>query len=345
MKDVSPGRDTDYMLETLRNYGPGLALLGSIALAATALAHFLPDTIGAVFIAVVLGVLVANIFRLDPRTYDKGVRLGLKKFLKLAIVFLGAGVTFQEILGFGLEAVAIILVLIGFVFATTLVFSKMMKIGIRKALLIAVGISICGNTAVATTAPLVEARDDEVAMAVGIVTLFGVLGVLAYPFIGLALQLPDLVFGMWAGTAINDTSQVVAAGFIYSEEAGTVATTIKLARNVMIVPVVVGVAYYYARYVRQSPGEDVHPADIFPTFVLGFILLAMLNSAGVIPASVADLLVHTSGILILLALSGIGLGVRIQAFTRIGWKPFVVGFSVELLLAALALGLIWLVVA
>lgn len=332
------------MIETIRDYGPGLALLSVIALAATVLARFVPDAIGAVFIAVVLGVIVANVFQPDPRTYDKGVRLGLKKFLKLAIVLLGAGITFQEILGFGLEALAVILVLIGFVFATTVVLSRVMGIGIRKTLLIAVGISICGNTAVATTAPLVEARDDEVAMAVGIVTLFGVLGVLAYPFIGLWLELSDLVFGMWAGTAINDTSQVVAAGFIYSEEAGTVATTIKLARNVMIVPVVVGVGYYYARNVRQSQGDDVRPTEIFPTFVLGFIALALLNSAGVIPASVADVLDDVAGFLILLALSGIGLGVRIQAFTRIGWKPFVAGFSVELLLAAVSLGLIWMVV-
>ncbi len=332
------------MMETIRDYGPGLALLSAIALGATVLARFVPEYIGAVFIAVVLGVIVANVFQPDPKVYDKGIRLGLKKFLKLAIVLLGAGVTFQEIMGFGPEAVAVILVLIGFVFATTVVLARVMQLGLRKTLLIAVGISICGNTAVATTAPLVDARDDEVAMAVGIVTLFGVLGVLVYPFIGLLLEMPDLVFGMWAGTAINDTSQVVAAGFIYSEEAGTVATTIKLARNVMIVPVVVGVGYYWARKTREKSGDDVRAAEIFPTFVLGFVILALLNSVGFIPESVAEILVDASGILILLALSGIGLGVRIQAFGRIGWKPFLVGFSVELLLAAVALGLIWVVV-
>ena len=332
------------MTTLLRDYGPGLLLLAIIASTAVFLAQFLPDYIGAVFLAVVLGVVVANIFQPDPLVYDKGVRLGLKKFLKVAIVLLGAGITFQEIAGFGGEAVAIILVLIGFVFASTMVLGKLMGIGLRKMLLIAVGISICGNTAVATTAPLVDARDDEVAMAVGIVTLFGVLGVVLYPFIGLFLELPDLLFGMWAGTAINDTSQVVAAGFIYSEEAGTVATTIKLARNVMIVPVVVGVGYYWAKKTSEESGEKAGIVEIFPTFVLGFVILALLNSIGVIPETLAELMVDVSGFLILLALSGIGLGVRFQAFTKIGARPFVLGFAVELLLAVVALGLIWMVV-
>jgi len=332
------------MMTLVRDYGPGLALLALIASVSVFLAQFLPAYIGAVFIAVVLGILVANIFQPDPMVFDKGVRLGLKKFLKIAIVLLGAGITFQEVLNFGPEALAIIGVLIVFVFASTFVLGKMLGIGLRKMLLISVGISICGNTAIATVAPLVDAEDREVAMAVGIVTLFGVLGVILYPFVGLALELPDLIFGMWAGTAINDTSQVVAAGFIYSEEAGTIATTVKLTRNVMIVPVVLGVGYYYARQRRDGEGEGVSITDIFPTFVLGFVALAILNSAGVLPEQFAEFLVDASKILIILALSGIGLGVRFQSFTNIGWKPFILGFSIELLLAVVALGLIVVVI-
>ncbi len=333
------------MWSIVRKYGPGLGLLAAITSVALLLSQFLPEYVGAVFVAVVLGVIVANVFRPDPRVFDWGVRLGLKKFLKLAIVLLGAGITFQEVSAFGGEAVVLIVVLIGFVFVSTFVLGKIFGVSLRKMLLIAVGISICGNTAVATTAPLVDARDDEVAMAVGIVTLFGVVGVILYPFVGWALELSDLVFGMWAGTAINDTSQVVAAGFIYSEEAGTIATTVKLTRNVMIVPVVLGVGYYYAKMTRESSDEKVRVTEIFPTFVLGFVALAVLNSVGVIPAQVSDLLVGLSGVLILLALSGIGLGVRFQAFSKIGWKPFIVGFAVELLLAIVALGLIATVIA
>ena len=326
------------------NYAPGLLLISGIALGATVLAGFLPDYIGAVFIAVILGVIVANTVRLDPRKYDRGVRLGLNKFLKLAIILLGAGVSFQEVVGFGPQALVVIVVLIAFVFASTAVLSRVMGLGLRQTLLIAVGISICGNTAIATTAPLVDARKDEVAMAVGIVTLFGVVAVVVYPFIGMLLAMPDLIFGLWAGTAINDTSQVVAAGFIYSEEAGTVATTVKLARNVMIVPVVVAAGYFYAARTRRSSSEKVRPGELFPTFVLGFVLLALFNSLGWIPGPVAELLVALSGALIVLALSGIGLGVRAAAFRKIGWRPFVVGFAVELLLALVALGLIWAVV-
>lgn len=330
--------------KSLSNYIPGLLLISGIALAATALAEFLPEYIGAVFIAVVLGMVIANTVRLDPLKFDKGVRLGLKKFLKIAIVLLGAGVTFQEIMGFGPQALVVIVILIVFVFATTAVLGKLMKLGLRKTLLIAVGISICGNTAIATAAPLVEAKKDEVAMAVGIVTLFGVMAVLVYPFIGLLLEMPDLLFGFWAGTAINDTSQVVAAGFIYSDEAGKVATTVKLARNVMIVPAVVAVGYFYAIQNRSSSTEKVRIGEIFPTFVVGFIAMATANSLGWIPQEVAEFLVALSGALILLALSGIGVGIRLEACLEIGWRPFVTGFVVELLLALVALGLVWMVV-
>ena len=329
------------MKKLLGIYAPGLLIISGIALGATTLAGFFPSYIGAVFIAVVLGVVIANTVRLDPRNFEPGVRLGLSKFLKLAIVLLGAGVTFQEILGFGPQALLVVVVLIAFVFASTAVLSRVMKLGMRQALLIAVGISICGNTAIATTAPVLKAEKDEIAMAVGIVTLFGVVAVVLYPFVGMLLSMPDLVFGFWAGTAINDTSQVVAAGFIYSEEAGRVATTVKLARNVMIVPVVVGVGWFYAIKSPRFGAKKVRPREIFPTFVLGFLALALFNSLGWIPETVADLMVATSGVLILVALSGIGLGIRAAAFRKIGWRPFVVGFLVEVLLALAALGLIW----
>lgn len=332
-------------MKVVKDYGPGLMLLLGIALLSTFFATFLPPYIGAVFVAVVLGVIIANLFKPDPKVFGTGVKLGLGKFLKIAIVLLGAGITFQEILGFGGEGLIIIVVLISFVFASTFWLGRILGVSLKKLLLIAVGISICGNTAVATTAPLVEAEDDEVAMAVGIVTLFGVLSVLSYPLIGLALGMEDLVFGVWAGTAINDTSQVVAAGFIYSEEAGKIATTIKLTRNVMIVPVVLAVGYFYARKMNQGGDGKVRITKIFPTFVLGFLALAMLNSFGAFSEEVSEALVGVSKFLILLALSGIGLGVDFKKFTAIGWRPFVLGFSVELLLAVVALFLIVMIFA
>ncbi len=331
------------MLQQAQTALPGVLLLLAIALVSLGISQFLPAYFGAVFVAVVLGILVANAVDLDPKVYQPGIRLGLKKFLKLAIILLGAGVSFHEILGVGVPGLLMIVVLIGFVFALTLVIGRWMGVSFRQMLLIAAGVSICGNTAVVTTAPLVEAKDDEVAMAVGVVTLFGVLTVLAYPFIGHGLGMGAQTFGMWAGTAVNDTSQVVAAGFIFSDDAGVVATTVKLTRNVMLVPVVLLIAYMYRRKVKGGEGEKVSAWEVFPTFVLGFLALAIVNSLGWIPEAVADGLVEASKFLILLALSGIGLGVEIKALRRLGGKPFALGFVVEIALALAALGLIFLI--
>jgi uncharacterized integral membrane protein (TIGR00698 family) len=328
------------MMKKLRDYLPGLGLLLGIALVSTFLATFLPPYIGAVFVAVVLGLIIANVFKPDRAVFGQGIKLGLGQFLKLAIVLLGAGISVQEIGSLGGKGLLIIVSLIAFVFAATFVIGKALKVSLRQVLLIAAGVSICGNTAVATTAPLIEAEDDEVAMAVGIVTLFGVLSVLSYPMIGLALGMSDTVFGVWAGTAINDTSQVVAAGFIFSDEAGKVATTIKLTRNVMIIPVVLLVAYFYRRSHREKGPAKARALDMFPTFILGFLAFAGLNSLGLLSAQASETLVTTAKFLILLALSGIGLGVDFKKFARMGWRPFVLGFAVELLLALAALGLI-----
>lgn len=333
------------LVHRARTYGPGLLLLGAIALLATFLSTFLPPYLGSLFVAILLGLLIANLFRPSPTYFQAGVKLGLKKILKIAIILLGAGITFQEILAVGGRGLFVIITLILFVFLTTFLLGRLFRISLTRLLLIAVGVSICGNTAIAATAPLVEAEEDEIAMAVGIVTLFGVLSVLIYPFVGHFLELSDQIFGVWAGTAINDTSQVVAAGFIYSDEAGRVATTIKLTRNVMIVPVVLAVGYLYARSQEQQSEQPLSIRSIFPTFVLGFLALAALNSIGLFSDSLSAFLVDLSKFLILLALSGIGLSVDLRRLLKIGSRPFLVGFLVEALLAAVALGLILLVFA
>ena len=325
--------------ELFSTYAPGLLLLLVIALAATFLAQYLPSFIGKVFIAVILGIVIANIFRPKKEIFAKGIKLGLSKLLKLAIILMGAGISFGEVASLGAKGILIIVVLICIVFGLVFLIGKFLGVSLRRKILIAVGVCICGNTAIVTAAPLIEAKDEEIAMAVGIVTLFGVIGVLTYPLIGTALSMRDTWFGAWAGTAINDTSQVVAAGFIYSDAAGEVATTIKLVRNIMIVPVVLLVAFFYRKNATASSGEKqkINIIKIFPMFILGFLLFALLNSVGVFTPAISDTLVQISKFIILLALSGIGLGVDFKKFKAIGIKPFILGFSVEVLLAVIAI--------
>ncbi len=324
--------------EIIKKYAPGLLLLLIIALAATFLSKYLPSYIGKVFIAVILGILIANIFRPKKEIFGKGIKLGLSKLLKLAIILMGAGISFKQVAALGVKGILIIIGLICIVFALVFLIGRFLSVPLKRKILIAVGVCICGNTAIVTSAPLIDAKDEEIAMAVGIVTLFGVIGVLVYPLIGTAIGMQDIWFGAWAGTAINDTSQVVAAGFSYSDAAGEVATTIKLVRNIMIVPVVFLVSFFFNRHSNAQGAEQkkFNFIKAFPTFILGFLLLALLNSFGVFTEAVSDVLVSISKFIILLALSGIGLGVDFRKFKDIGARPFLLGFSVEVMLAVIA---------
>jgi len=317
---------------TLKNYIPGIVLLLIISILSTCIAELLPNYIGRVFLAVLLGIIINNVFNLNSKTFDPGIKLGLNKFLKIAIILLGAEVSFAELLKIGGKGLVVIIFVIVLAFILTFLFGDIFKVSLRKKLLIAVGLSICGNTAIVTTAPLIDAEEEEIVMAVGIVTLFGVIAVFVFPLVGFVLRMTDLHFGAWAGTGIYDTSQVVAAGFAYSEVSGKIATIVKLTRNVMMVPVIFSVGYFYRRN-KKAIGEKVRVADVFPTFIIGFLFMSLINSVGLLTPMMSSNLVVVAKFLIVIALSGIGLSVKMANLKKMGWAPFLLGFSIASLIS------------
>jgi uncharacterized integral membrane protein (TIGR00698 family) len=207
------------------------------------------------------------------------------------------------------------------------------------ATLIGVGTAVCGNSAIVATAPVIGARDEEVSFAIATNTLFGTLAVFLYPFIGHALGMSDAAFGTWAGTAVNDTSQVVAAGFAYSEAAGKVATAVKLTRNALMGGVIVAMGLAYGR--AAAAGADAGTGawmkrlkQSLPLFVVGFLFLALLNTLGAVRAlsnatgqDIPKVLQLIVKFLILVALSGVGLSTRFEAMRKTGLRPFYVGLA------------------
>ncbi|SDL80396.1 YeiH family protein [Halarsenatibacter silvermanii] len=320
----------------MKKYIPGLLLLLVISIIAIFIAGFLPEYVGSVFIAILIGILINNTVNLNKAIFGPGISLGLKKILKIAIVLLGGTISLQKLATVGVRGLFVILVIIGLAFILTFILGRILNISLKKKILIAAGLSICGNTAIVTTAPLIEAEDRDIFTAVSIVTLFGVLAVFVYPFMGMAAGISDTVFGAWAGTAINDTSQVVAAGFIFSEEAGRIAAMIKLARNVLMAPVILIVGYFYGKRQKEKKGK-INILEIFPAFILGFLFLIILNSLGIITENMEPVFDQTSQFLILLALAGIGLEVKFKDLKKVGVKPFIVGFSVAISMAAVSI--------
>lgn len=287
-----------------------------------------------------LGIVIANTVGVPARA-TPGVRVAVQRILRLGIVLLGARLSLAAILAIGVDALGLVVACMTLALGAALLAGRLFALPPRLALLIGVGTAVCGNTAIVATAPVVKAEEREVSFAVATITLFGTLAVFVYPFIGRALGLSDADFGTWAGVAVNDTSQVVAASAAYSPEARDVATVVKLIRNALMAPLIVLIAWWWQ---RQGTAGDARGGvrKAVPMFVLGFLALALLRTAGIIDAPLAAVLDEVAKVCILVALAGVGLSTRLRDMRAIGPAPFVAGLGTAALLAALSLGAILL---
>jgi uncharacterized integral membrane protein (TIGR00698 family) len=324
----------------VRELLPGLILVGALAAVARGATALLPAYISEITVGVVGGIVVGSLIGVRD-VFRPGIRFAVHRLLRLGIVLLGVRLSVEAIVGTGATALLVILACVTLAFGAVLLLSRLAGIPPRLALLIAVGTAICGNSAIVATAPLIKAEDREVSFAVATITLFGVAAVIVYPWIGSLLGLSDSVFGVWAGVAVNDTSQVTAAGFAYSSPAGDTATIVKLTRNLLIGPALILVALLWG---RGTSSAEARPAftlrmvrQAVPLFVIGFVTMAILNSIGLIPDAADAPVGEAAQILILLALCGVGLGTDVRALLRVGPRPLYVGLAGALGLAALGL--------
>ena len=332
-------------------YVPGLLLAVACGVAARLLHGLLPPKpaaiLGEVVVAVLLGLVVGNAIALPP-PFAPGIRFSFHSLLRVAIVILGAQFSFMQVVAIGGKAVVMIVILMTLALTVAHVLGRLAGVPGRLATLIGVGTAVCGNTAITATAPVIGAEDEEVSFAVATNTLFGTAAVFLYPMLGHWIGLSSAAFGTWAGTAVNDTSQVVATGFAYSDMAGRVATAVKLTRNALMGAVIVVIGLIYARGASRRAGAAGVAAgsaprafaiwtrvrQSIPGFVLGFLLLALLNTVGAIARTgtligrdLSHDLQTISRFLILVALAGVGLSTRVSAMKRIGATPFLVGFA------------------
>jgi uncharacterized integral membrane protein (TIGR00698 family) len=316
---------------------PGLGLALATAVAARLLHGLLPPSaavaVGEVLLAVLLGLLAGNLIRLPPAAAP-GVRFAYQSVLRAAVVLLGAQLSLGQVAAIGAKSLLMVAVLMTGVLALAYGLGRALGVPARLATLIGVGTAVCGNSAIAATAPAIGARDEEVTFAISVNTLLGTVAVFLYPAIGRLLELAPAAYGTWAGTAVNDTSQVVAAGFAYGAEAGGVATAVKLTRNALMGVVIVAVALLHAQRSRAGEGLGRRIGQSVPPFVLGFLLLALVNTLGGIEAASRltgrDLAGDSRTVvrlLILVALAGVGLATRLGSLRRTGPRPLVLGVA------------------
>lgn len=345
---------------------PGLHLVVGVALVSRYFhglfsGTLLGNAISEILIAILLGLYIRALIGHSPKMVP-GIVFSMKKILRFGIILLGLRLSIQDIGATGWRGLGLIVICLTVALSFSLFAKRLFHISPRLAALIGVGTAICGNSAIIATAPVIEADEEEVSFAVATITLFGLIAVLTYPFIGHLLGLPDHYFGFWSGTSVNDTSQVVAVSAMYSDIAQNVATIIKLTRNALMAPLIFIIGVVYQRLkgqinmTEEFSGPRINLGKSIPGFVVGFVLMALLRtvgiSLGVLPQNVAapgDLQTAAQGLLfldsvskfaILMALSAVGLNTNLASLKRIGFKPLLVGLMVAVMLSLVSLGLI-----
>lgn len=306
---------------------PGLALCAVIAGAALIAGKAVP-LVGAPLFAIAIGVVIANTVR-DAIPLG-ALRIGeiSKLSLKTGIVILGASLDLTDIAHTGGNSLMFLGTTVAVGLVTALVLGKSMGIDWRIRCLIGMGTTICGASAIAALAPVIRARSEEIAYAVTVIFFFNMIAVFLFPPLGHLLALTDNGFGIWTGTAVNDTSAVVAAGFAFSNDAGTVATIVKLTRTTLIIPLVIGFGLALPWLDPAAPKQDVSLArrvyDAFPVFILLFVAASLAQTVGMTGGHAADIQMVGRWVM-LIALAAVGLQGHWRAFAGAGARPLLLG--------------------
>jgi uncharacterized integral membrane protein (TIGR00698 family) len=223
---------------------------------------------------------------------------------------------------------------------------KLLGLNWKLSNLISAGTGICGGSAIAAISPVIDAEDTDIAYAMSATFLFDMAMIVLFPILGKYLGLNDIAYGLWAGTAVNDTSSVVAAGYAFSETAGDFATMVKLTRTLAIIPTVIIFALIQVNLKKKEAltadqntviRNNVNFFTLFPWFILGFLALAVINSLGIIPATVSSALKDISKFLMIAALAAIGLNTSFKEMRKSGFGPMLHGFIISALVVIVAL--------
>ena len=335
------------LLKQYVSHLPGVALALVIAALAKFIESLLPiHLIGAAVIAMFIGMGINALWQ-PTKTFTPGLKFTSKKLLKFAIILLGASLSIGVILNVGKLSLAVMIFTLATCFGGGYFIGRALGLDWKLSNLISAGTGICGGSAIAAIAPTIDAKDTDIAYAMSATFLFDMAMIILFPIMGRALGLTDMAYGLWAGTAVNDTSSVVAAGFAFSEAAGDFATMVKLTRTLSIIPTVLVFAFISVRIKRREALAACASADIkanvsvkklFPWFILGFLAMSLVKSIGLIPDGVSDVLKDVSKFLMVAALAAIGLNTSFKEMSKSGAAPMLHGFIISALVVVVAIG-------
>ncbi|MGE5626603.1 MAG: YeiH family protein [Solirubrobacterales bacterium] len=329
-------------MKNTKKIAPGVIICILIAIPAWLLGKNIP-VIGAPVFGITLGMILTLLVSKKSGKFEHGIKFTSKKILQYSIILLGFEMNLFNILKVGSQSLYVIIFTLSASFITAFIAGRLLKIPGKTAALVGIGTSICGGSAIAAAAPVLQAEDEDVAHAISTIFLFNIIAVFIFPLLGRFFGMSDMGFGMWAGTAINDTSSVVAAGASWSSAAGnntalTFATIVKLTRTLMIVPVTLFLAIYTSRKNKDTnTTENFNISKIFPWFVLAFILVSIVNTFSGINTNLSHLFVELGKFMITMAMAAIGLNTNIVKLLKNGFKPILLGLCCWFSVAAVSI--------
>ena len=341
------------LVKDLKGMWKGVLFCLAIALPAWLLGKQF-EVIGGPVFAILIGMVLALVVPARAgEPLQKGVKFTSKKVLQYAVILLGFGLNLAQIAQVGATSLPIIVSTIATSLIVSFVLCRALNIPGKISTLVGVGSSICGGSAIAATAPVIDADDEEIAQAISVIFLFNVIAALVFPTLGGMLGLTNEGFGLFAGTAVNDTSSVTAAAAAWDgmhPGANTLdaATIVKLTRTLAIIPITLALAFWQVRLAKRAAaaGEGSGQAagtfdlkKIFPFFILFFVLASVITTVFALPATVTAPIKELSKFFIIMAMVAIGFNTNIVKLVRTGGKPILMGLACWIAIACVSLGM------
>lgn len=326
-------------MDKVKKIAPGLILCLILGIPCLLLGKLFPVVGGPVF-AIILGMIIAAFIKEKPILKD-GLTFTSKKVLQYAVILLGFGLNLGQVVRVGVQSLPVIISTIATSLIVAYILCRLLRIPSKISTLIGVGSSICGGSAIAAAAPVINADDEEIAQSISVIFLFNIIAALIFPSMGQLLGLSNEGFALFAGTAVNDTSSVTAAASSWEEITGATgvlasATTVKLTRTLAIIPICLVLAVITAKKENIS-GHSVSLKKIFPMFIIWFVAASFITTFLPIPEVITDFLKWLSKFFIIMAMAAIGLNTNIVKLIKTGGKPILLGFCCWIAITAVSL--------
>lgn len=339
-------------MEFIKKYTTGILFTATLAAISVFMSGLIPyNLIGAGVFALIIGMIL-NPLVSKYVFFEKGFNFTSKKILRLAIILMGATLSFSQVLEVGKFSLFVMVFTLITAFGGGYLFGKFFKMDWKLSSLISAGTGICGGSAIASIAPVIDAEDSDIAYAISATFIFDVFMVILFPIMGKYFNMSDIGYGLWTGTAVNDTSSVVAAGYAFSDIAGNFSVIVKLTRTLSIVPIVLIFSYINERLIRKSEVNSITSDSavaiavnekkkvdinkIFPWFILMFIGMVAIKSTGILPDEISSSISRISKFLMVMSLGAIGLKTNFSKLSKSGFAPMVHGFIISALVVVVS---------